>query len=180
MLKNLKKREEGFTIIEVMIVLAIAALILVVVLIAIPQLQRNQRNSARKAILTRVKTELDNYSSNNNGAYPTEDANATTGFNMGAGGFPTRYFQCGGGTYDCTINVDEPRSTRPMMFTSATTVPGFAVATYAGAGTDLVAFVHYNLGATCNGEAPDGAGSSRQYAIAVALEGGGSFCLDNN
>ncbi len=67
-----QKREEGFTIIEVLIVLAIAALILVVVLVAIPQLQRNQRNSARQNDAARVVTAVQNWSANNNGrAFPT-------------------------------------------------------------------------------------------------------------
>ena len=42
------KREEGFTIIEVLIVLAIAGLILLIVFLAIPALQRNSRNTQRK------------------------------------------------------------------------------------------------------------------------------------
>jgi len=48
-MKNLykQKREEGFTIIEVMIVLAIAAVILLIVLLAVPALQRNSRNTQR-------------------------------------------------------------------------------------------------------------------------------------
>ena len=70
MLKNLlrKRSEKGFTIIEVMIVLAIAGLILVVVLVAVPQLQRNQRNSARRNDASRVATAVSNWVSNNNGA----------------------------------------------------------------------------------------------------------------
>jgi prepilin-type N-terminal cleavage/methylation domain-containing protein len=47
MLHNLKKRNEGFTIIEVMIVLAIAGLIMLVVFLAVPALQRNSRNTQR-------------------------------------------------------------------------------------------------------------------------------------
>ena len=44
-----KKRAEGFTIIEVLIVLAIAGLILLVVFLAVPALQRNARNTQRNA-----------------------------------------------------------------------------------------------------------------------------------
>ena len=47
MFKNLKKRAEGFTIIEVLIVLAIAGLIMLIVFLAVPALQRNQRNTTR-------------------------------------------------------------------------------------------------------------------------------------
>lgn len=67
MLKKLQKRDEGFTIIEVLIVLAIAGLILAVVLIAVPNLQRNQRNAARKDEVSRILTAASNYVANNNG-----------------------------------------------------------------------------------------------------------------
>jgi prepilin-type N-terminal cleavage/methylation domain-containing protein len=71
-MKNLlkTKRAEGFTIIEVMIVLAIAGLIMVIVFIAVPQLQRNQRDNARQNIANRVKAEIETYAGNNQGLYP--------------------------------------------------------------------------------------------------------------
>ena len=43
-----KQKQEGFTIIEVVLVLAIAALIMVVVFLAVQGAQRNQRDQARK------------------------------------------------------------------------------------------------------------------------------------
>lgn len=73
--KLLNRKQQGFTIIEVMIVLAIAGLIMVVVLIAIPQLQRNQRNSARTADASRLGTAIQNWVTNNNGAVFTAGAN---------------------------------------------------------------------------------------------------------
>ena len=48
------KREEGFTIIEVLIVLAIGALIILAVLLAVPALQTNQKNSQRKSEASRI------------------------------------------------------------------------------------------------------------------------------
>lgn len=44
---NKLKNQKGFTIIEVLIVLAIAGLILLIVFLAVPALQRNQRNTTR-------------------------------------------------------------------------------------------------------------------------------------
>lgn len=41
------KRSEGFTIIEVMIVLAIAGLIMLIIFLAVPALNRNSRNEQR-------------------------------------------------------------------------------------------------------------------------------------
>ena len=47
-------REFGFTIIEVLIVLAIAGLILLIVFLAVPALQRNSRNTSYKAESSRI------------------------------------------------------------------------------------------------------------------------------
>lgn len=44
----------GFTIIEVMIVLAIAAIILLIVFLAVPAAQRNSRNTAKRNEVTRI------------------------------------------------------------------------------------------------------------------------------
>jgi len=51
--KELKKAS-GFTIIEVMIVLAVAGLIMAIVFLAVPALQRNARNSQRSADASRM------------------------------------------------------------------------------------------------------------------------------
>jgi prepilin-type N-terminal cleavage/methylation domain-containing protein len=47
MSKKIKGLQKGFTIIEVLIVLAIAGLIMVIVFLAVPALQRNARNTQR-------------------------------------------------------------------------------------------------------------------------------------
>lgn len=72
MLKKLKQSEQkGFTIIEVVIVLAIAGLILLIVFLAIPALQRNARNSGIKNDATALSAGLGEFASNNNGAQAT-------------------------------------------------------------------------------------------------------------
>lgn len=71
MLSRLRKsRSEGFTIIEVMIVLAIAALILLIVFLAIPALQRSARNTSRKSDAGRLSSAVNDFVSNNNGTLP--------------------------------------------------------------------------------------------------------------
>lgn len=71
MLKQFQKRKEaGFTIIEVLIVLAIAGLIMVVVFLAVPALQRSGRNNALNTDANNVLTAVGNYSSNNGGSLP--------------------------------------------------------------------------------------------------------------
>lgn len=61
------KREEGFTIIEVLIVLAIAGLIILIVFLAVPALQRNARNNARNSDASRISAAVSECLSNRNG-----------------------------------------------------------------------------------------------------------------
>ena len=67
-MKNESKN--GFTIIEVVLVLAIAGLIFLMVFIALPALQRGQRNTQRKNDLNRFVTAVSSYQSNNSGKTP--------------------------------------------------------------------------------------------------------------
>lgn len=65
-------KEKGFTIIEVVLVLAIAALIFLMVFIALPALQRSQRDTARKNDVSIVSSAVTSYQSANRGANPSD------------------------------------------------------------------------------------------------------------
>jgi prepilin-type N-terminal cleavage/methylation domain-containing protein len=67
MFNKLKKDNQGFTIIEVLIVLAIAGLIMLIVFLAVPALQRNQRNNARNNEASRISAALTECLANRNG-----------------------------------------------------------------------------------------------------------------
>ena len=67
MYQNLRKRTEGFTIIEVLIVLAIAGLIMLIVFLAVPALQRNSRNNGRNNDAARVGSAVTECLANRNG-----------------------------------------------------------------------------------------------------------------
>ncbi len=83
-LQQLRKKTEGFTIIEVLIVLAIAGLILLIVFLAVPALQRNSRNTQRSNDVSVIGGAISEYSNNHNGAMPGAkadwQANAKLGF----------------------------------------------------------------------------------------------------
>lgn len=65
------KKSPGFTLIEIVIVLAIAALIMVIVFLAVSGAQRSRRDTQRKTNLDNVAAQLIAYSSTNKGKYPT-------------------------------------------------------------------------------------------------------------
>ena len=87
---KLKKINEGFTIVETLIVLAIAALIITIVLIAVPDLQRSARNTDILHDAQNVAAAVQSYESNNQGALPGVNANPQPG--------PTITIQGPGGT----------------------------------------------------------------------------------
>lgn len=69
-MKNNIKKEEGFTIIEVLIVLAIAGLIMLIVFLAVPALQRNNRNTQRRTDVGNLLAGISDFATNNNGQLP--------------------------------------------------------------------------------------------------------------
>lgn len=73
-----RKRKKGFTIIEVVLVLAIAGLIFLMVFIALPALQMNQRNTERKNDMARIMTAVTQYQAHNSGKNPFLPINQNT------------------------------------------------------------------------------------------------------
>jgi prepilin-type N-terminal cleavage/methylation domain-containing protein len=185
------KRAEGFTIIEVMIVLAIAGLIMLIVFLAVPQLQKSQRNEHRKTIADRISTEIDNFASNNTGRIPAAQAACTTG-NLGspvcAGGgandtFFNRYLGCPGAapTY-CSGNINDPRAGVPVGTNIGGATMTLNTQTNAAAAIlgPIPGSLAYSIGAICNGEDLTTTNAQpRNFALQIRLEGNAVQCTDN-
>lgn len=75
--KNMGKK--GFTIIEVVLVLAIAGLIFLMVFVALPSLQRQQRNAQREEDIADLISAIKKYQTNNRGALPDGNGEITYG-----------------------------------------------------------------------------------------------------
>lgn len=71
---NTQTANKGFSIIEVVLVLAIAGLIFLMVFIALPALQSSQRDTARKNDVSTVAAAVNSYTGNNRGTFPTTAA----------------------------------------------------------------------------------------------------------
>lgn len=85
-MSNLIKKDKGFTLIEIVLVLAIAGLLLVIVFLAVSGAQKSRRDTQRKQDVSRVAAALESYASNYSGGYPTnvDFANAAaTGTSFG-------------------------------------------------------------------------------------------------
>lgn len=149
-------KQRGFTIIEVVLVLAIAGLIFLMVFIALPALQRNQRDTQRKGDLSRVVTALQNYQSNNRNKLPD-------GSNAAWATFATSYLRTDGDSFTDPSEGDYVFSFRG----SDRTTP-----------TELSSSIYVHANSTCDGEAVKAAGSGK-VAFSFKLEGGGVTCAHN-
>jgi prepilin-type N-terminal cleavage/methylation domain-containing protein len=162
----------GFTIVEVMFVLAIAGMIMLIVFLAVPALQRNSRNTQRKSDASRVAAALTDFVSNSNGALPNLGGNWAT---------------------DCDTVVKDAGKLGAYNGTlgCSTTVDGSAVNTgqlAAGVGALSApsavrdAFL-LDEKAVCSTSGSTHGGQSRQMALLYTVEGGSGYqwsCIQAN
>ena len=99
-----KSKEEGFTIIEVLIVLAIAGLILLVVFLAVPALQRNSRNTSLKNDVSNVLGGVAEFQNVNSGSMPTSVSGTGT-INYTATGLAATSIKVQGSTQVSTVTT---------------------------------------------------------------------------
>jgi prepilin-type N-terminal cleavage/methylation domain-containing protein len=173
-------KAKGFTIIEVVLVLAIAGLIFLMVFIALPTLQRNQRDTQRRDDMARMKSQISQYQANNKGAVPPDTVDGCTTAAGSFGEFIDRYMEAG--------YVATPGSVSPFSDPDGTdyqsarclapvTAFGTTAATEFGKGQ-----WKYNAGATCGtteGTFNTTAVGVRDFAIIMKLEGSGFSCIDS-
>ena len=149
----MKKNNNGFTIIEVVLVLAIAGLIFLAVFIALPSLQRGQRDNQRRSDAARFASQLQSFATNNNGTMPANDADAVNTF-------VNSYLR------KVSEGFKDPKSGNNYVVTMAI-----------GAPTTVGTFYYYR-GGKCSGETIKKGGGTRTAAIATPLEGSGVYCQD--
>lgn len=168
MLKNLQKlrsNNKGFTIIEVMIVLAIAGMIILVVLLAIPALQRNARNTAIKNDASAITGGISEFASNNDGAIPTAAGSSYAS-----------------GVVTLNNGVPVTAATAKVQGSTAVTFGQATVAAY----TPTAGNIYVDFGAKCppvvSGLTVTPVASTRATAVIYATEAAGGLqarCLDS-
>jgi prepilin-type N-terminal cleavage/methylation domain-containing protein len=154
-----KNKQKGFTIIEVVLVLAIAGLIFLMVFIALPALQRNQRDTQRKNDLSRAQTAVNNYQSNNRGSLPNPSTDANWNSTI-----RDKYLKSNGDTFADPAGPDYDFQ-----------VGGTPPATFDGTAPNI----YVTTNAVCNGEAVATGKGSTKVALQMKLEGGGVACVNN-
>ncbi len=154
--KTTAKTDRGFTIIEVVLVLAIAGLIFLMVFIALPALQRGQRDTQRRGDASTFMTQLTSYSTNNKGQIPDNAAELAT--------FKDSYLKW---KADASGEFNDPKTGQGYTINYGIVQPSVEGA------------MQYSAGATCDGETIKSSSNPREAAIIVKLEGSGFYCQVN-
>lgn len=123
MLDKVKNRkQEGFTIIEVLIVLAIAGLIIAIVLIAVPNLQRSSRNTSIKNDANVAAGAVNEFVANNDGKTVTTLSGTAPNYELqGASGTSKTTFKVNGSTTVAVVAA--PATAAAPGYDSAVTIP---------------------------------------------------------
>lgn len=160
-IENMPHRSrDGFTIIEVVLVLAIAGLIFLMVFVALPALQKGQRDAQRKQDLSRISVQMSQSYSSSRGVIPDTDSR----FNL----FVKNYLKGGSGKAGEEYKDPATGSPYEMKFEE-----------------DLAAVgqVGYHPKSACDPDSSSGVKTTtaaRDYAFTIMLENQNvPFCIDN-
>ena len=198
--RNRSSQKNAFTIIEVVLVLAIAGLIFLMVFIALPALQRNQRDTQRKNDMAKLKDAIERYKSNNSGKLPKVVGNRSLKRNPQSGNYEYLY-----GPFWNYIAAPDPRDTtsfrdpsgriygifsynahirdngwEPSPFVESRSEESGIKYVYSSiVGSPSGTWYNQNRGFKCrdDGSLERVSGRSR-YTIQIRLESGGVYCID--
>lgn len=106
-MKRLIRDSRGFTITEMMIVLAIAGLILLIIFEAIPALQRSSRNNQRRQDVQTMLAAVSHYELNDSGNFPQPCGTGSLTVAAGTIDFTERDITTGGIAY-CNLDPHDP------------------------------------------------------------------------
>ncbi len=160
------KSKKGFTIIEVVLVLAIAGLIFLMVFIALPNMQRSQRDTQRRNDFSALSANITQYMTNNNGKLP--DTTAKLGTDPAKNYINSTGEDPNGYTYNLTVADCSGKGNAVCMTLAKATN---------SAATQVVILRH----AQCKDGQPYESKGNRSYAVFGQLEAGvGYYCQSNN
>lgn len=185
-------RKKGFTIIEVVLVLAIGGLIFLMVFVALPALQRSQRNTQRRRAADEVFAAVQTYLGNNNRLPFNYGNTAASRFDTN---FITRYVDStceykgieytskwgdqafGYGFNDCRGNFTDPDGETYSILVMNGNSGGFLY------DDEINHYIYLASGCKC-GSSKEGTrvptGKKNDFLVFTKMEGGAMYCVDNS
>ena len=190
MAKDNINTKKGFTIIEVVLVLAIAGLIFLMVFVALPALQRSQRDTARRNDIARVDTSLTQYQTNHQNSDTTLPPASTkwdgvdpiicgSSTDAEACKFVRDYMNSGVSGTDSTEGQTSTGKKNEFKdpdgaYYSLIIQEG----AYEYTGDSMDHTIYIQTGAKCQDDKAV-ADMPRHYAVIYRLEGAGVYCIDD-
>ena len=179
--------KQGFTIVEVALVLAIAGLIFLMVFIALPALQRSQRDARRRDDVGVLLTALQKFQSNNRGSLPSGDTGDGVVWNaqvagMAAGDTTWKGF------YKTFLgeSFEDPAGHHYTLKAGECGANTGSQCNFGKAANDERSLAADNytmyvvMGASCDGSKAVGSNNPRKVAILYKMEGsGGAYCANS-
>jgi prepilin-type N-terminal cleavage/methylation domain-containing protein len=175
MAKDNTKAKKGFTIIEVVLVLAIAGLIFLMVFVALPALQRSQRDTQRRDDMARFISQLAQYQANNGGDLPKRVGN--TSYTQAYQNFVDAYLKAGDDSF-----TDPSGEEYVVVYCKESNDQGCNKTSTSALGWPENKFkIYVYHSAKCNGELVEAIEpeAARRIAIRYKLEGAGVYCGNN-
>jgi hypothetical protein cdiviTM7_02704 len=174
-----KMNKKGFTIIEVVLVLAIAGLIFLMVFLALPALRRGQRDTQRKSDLNRAGAALTDYKAAHRGNIPS---NSGTPGALKWEEFVYQYLTASGKDEfidPSGLAAGQDSSLKSYQFVplDASQDPPSVFEGEGGAQNKI----YYTVNAKCQegGQKVEGAQGGRVVALRMKLEGAGYHCISD-
>ena len=169
-----KNNKKGFTIIEVVLVLAIAGLIFLMVFLALPALQRSQRDTQRKNDLSRILAAVNEYRAANKGKLPSNQGETTLGDfpkkDKDATGFVKNYLFKDG------EEMKDPSGRNYALFDRTP-----HKLEYNDNSEEID--IEWSANGVCDSSQPNGVrkeeGSKGKVSLRIVLEAGGFYCVNN-
>jgi prepilin-type N-terminal cleavage/methylation domain-containing protein len=186
-MKKINTKKSGFTIIEVVLVLAIAGLIFMMVFIAYPALRRSQRDTQRRNDVAKVVTAIQSYQASNRGELPGERFGTRwmfEGRNAGStwhskisGSWDNFYVTYLLNKTDNTSDAfTDPDGSPYNLQVEACNLETGECPQRAGTFKDQYHSMLIVKGGACDGEKIKAGSGKRNFAVAYKKEGGGVIC----
>jgi len=155
---------KGFTIIEVVLVLAIAGLIFLMVFIALPALQAGQRDTARKSDVSNVASAITSYVGTNRGNFPAKGETLDAQLGASGEGATKTYSSLSNNIKTVTVNLGEVVGETKVTDGKITVYTGMVCNSAVANGEETITLKK---------------GTARQFATVTKLEGGNGsgYCL---
>ena len=188
-MRTTKQSNQGFTVLEVVLVLAIAGMIFLMVFIALPQMRRSQRDTERRDDMMMFVEAVKKFQQNNRGVLPgTLDKNGATNVTEEAyqnnsdgeftwTGFYRKYLDPG--TDDNQGVFRDPLGNFYALNIAACGISdGTCIDNYPP-DTSMDYTVHVFTGATCKDENAIASSNPRDFAALYRSESSGVICYDS-